>query len=359
MIKTKINDKLWALLKNDEVGTLNLKGIIENSNPDIYTNEAMTGLWLRDGYFSYLYTEDEAYLDEIIDDVLEELKATAYVEFSGSNKFSMDYMSKHQTIHWVNPCRLLVVRQPSFDEGDIIETVDSLRLEDAEFVNDHYTYKSAVSLGKIREAILNRPSSCVRIDGKPVSYAALHEDNSIGYMYTLEEHRQKGYAHEVTKDITLKTLKSGRTPYIQIHPWNEKSLRLAQKSGFEICEDVYWFAIINPDGCDLKMDLEKYKKIYSHEPSHLSTKLNMSRDFRSLDVAVKDMKDHIMGTIDEETYRIDYIYENEIYYLASVEGLSNEILRSILVEFLTEEDYICLVKLDEAFDATGFRQIND
>lgn len=357
MIKTKINNKLLDILKKDELVTLNLKGVIENCNPDIYTNDAMTGLWLKDGFFNYLYTEEESFLNEIIEEVLEELKDSAYIEFSGSHKFVRDYMCKNQTIHWINPCKLLVLEKPEFKKEDLINEIDSLTLDDAEFVNNHYEYKGDYSLDKIRDAIENRPTSCVRIDGKLVSYAVLNLDNSIGYMYTVKEHRKKGYAYEVTKDISLKTIKSGRLPYVQIHHWNNESLNLALKVGYEVCSDVYWIGILNPNGEDLKGDLKKFKDLYTYDPSHISTKLNMSLDFTPLEVTVEDMKDHILASFEGKIFKIKYVYEDEMYFLDLIDSVSNELLRSILIKFLLVEDYVCLLNLSEKFDDTGFRKL--
>jgi len=318
----------------------------------------MNGLWFKDGFFNYLYTEEESFLEEIIEEVLEELIDSAYVEFSGSNKFVKDYMYISQTIHWVNPCKLMILEKPKFNKEDIINEVDSLTLDDAEFVNNHYEYRSDYSLDKICDAIKNRPTSCVRIDGKPVSYAALNGDDSIGYMYTLKEHRNKGYAYEVTKDISLKVIESGRVPFVQIHHGNEKSLNLALKVGFEEYDDVYWFGILNPNGEDLKGDLRKYKDLYSYEATHISTKLNMLLDFTPLEVEVEDMKDHVRVSFKGKTFRIKYIYEDEMYFLDLIDSVSNELLRSILIKFLSSEDYVCLLSLSEKFDPTGFRKLN-
>ena len=351
MIKTKKNKEIINYLSEHKLDTINLKGIIENNNPDIYINEEMTGVWVKDGYFNFVHTLDESFLEEVV----EELKINAFTGFSGSQKFIRDYMYENEVIHWSNPCHLLTLENPPYDQSNLIDEIDSLKIEDAEIVNKYYEYKSDVSLDKIKDAIINRPSSCVRIDGIPVSFALLHEDNSIGYMYTLEEYRRKGYAYEVTKDISLKTIKSGRLPYIHIAHGNDSSLKLALKSGYKIQGDVYWFGIFNATGKELKDDYKKYHDLYSIYPTHLTSTISLGLDLDILDVTFEDNKDHIIASYNNETYRIDYYYEYEMYFMNMREEIPIDILRSILVKF-SKDDYIYLLNLDK--DYTGFGKIN-
>lgn len=354
MIKTKRNKRLYEILKSGEPSTLNVKGVMENDNPDVYTNNLQTGVLVKDGYFHFVYSEDESFLN----DVKEELKNVGYYGISGANKVVKDYLYKTEFIHWENPCKFLTLEHPHFTKDDLIESIDSLTMDDAEFVNDHYQYKHEGSLKKIQEAIEHRPTSCVRIEGVPVSYALLHEDNSIGYMYTLDEHRKKGYAFEVTKDIVLKTIASGRTPYVHIAHWNHKSIGLALKAGFkEVC-DVYWFGVLNLKGDEIQAEIKRFNELYYKKATHLTNTLKLKRDFTPFEVTVEDKVTHIEATYQDTTYKIKYILGDEVYFMDIEEPIPNDVLRSILLNFLPEEEFVCFFHFDDSFDQTGFYRLN-
>ena len=72
----------------------------------------------------------------------------------------------------------------------------------------------------------------------------VHEDDSLGIMYTLEEHRRKGYAEVVTRDLVRKQLAAGRTPFLQIRDDNGMSPGLALKCGFVKEGNCDWFGLM-------------------------------------------------------------------------------------------------------------------
>ena len=353
MIKTKINKKLQALLEEDKLATLNIKGVIQNNNPDVFTNKEHNAIWIKNGYFHYVYGKSQSFISE----VLNELTDYAAIGFSGTDKEVRDYLYHNEIIHWENPCKLLIHENPTFTKKDLIQEIDSLTLDDAEFVNDNYEYKNDHSLDKMKDAIINRPTSCVRINSDIVSYALLHEDNSIGYMFTVKEHRKKGYAYEVTKDITLKTIETGRLPYIHIASWNDKSLQLATKAGYKIVGEVFWFGIFNTKGKDLQKDYENYQKHYTYPPTHLTTALTLSKHFEPLQVDVTDKKTHVLATYEETTYKINYIYKDYMYFLGRIENIPNEILRSILINFPSKEEKVYVLHLSENVNDLGLHKI--
>jgi len=142
--------------------------------------------------------------------------------------------------------------------------VKSIDIKDAEIINHYYTYKDEVSLDKIKDDIENRPSSAIYVDGEIASWVLIHNDNSMGIMYTKEEYRGRGYAEYVTLDLANKILKSGHVPFLTIVDGNNMSPGLAKKCGF-IHEGVYtdWFGIISGtpkefidwhDECDKKFE---------------------------------------------------------------------------------------------------------
>lgn len=122
--------------------------------------------------------------------------------------------------------------------------LDVLCERDLETVNHYYTYKDDESYAYLKDCILKNPSSVIRNEaGEPLSWALLREDGSLGVMYTLPEARKMGYAYKVARDLIIKTLKKGLTPYVHIRVENEASISLAKRLGMLIWGEVLWFGI--------------------------------------------------------------------------------------------------------------------
>lgn len=152
---------------------------------------------------------------------------------------------KDYEVEWDELCVMMYLPESMW--GQYLEkemTLDVLKESDLEVVNAYYTYKDEESLAYLRSCILKNPSSVIRdANGSPVSWALLREDGSLGVMYTLKEHRNKGYALDVSEDLIVKTLKKGYVPYVHIRVENEASIALAKRLGMVIWGEVLWFAL--------------------------------------------------------------------------------------------------------------------
>jgi hypothetical protein len=92
----------------------------------------------------------------------------------------------------------------------------------------------------------------VYVDDEPVCWVLIHEDNSMGIMFTREEYRRKGLAEVVTRDLTRRIIENGQIPYLQIVDGNMKSHGLANKCGFEQAGRCEWFGIIAGEPKEIK-----------------------------------------------------------------------------------------------------------
>ena len=110
-------------------------------------------------------------------------------------------------------------------------------------IDSFYTFQCEESLEEIRKNLRRRPSSGVYVDEELVCWVMVHEDYSMGIMYTKEEHRRKGYAVDVTLDLMNKLLKMDKIPYVQILESNGMSPGLAKKCGFIPDGKCTWFEI--------------------------------------------------------------------------------------------------------------------
>jgi hypothetical protein len=113
----------------------------------------------------------------------------------------------------------------------------------APLVDEHYPYKGSHSLNEIISNLKNRPSSAIFVEGEPVCWVMVHDDDSMGIMHTMEEHRRKGYAVDVTIDLCRQIFERGEKPFLQIVETNEQSPGLALKCGFVPYCTVDWFGI--------------------------------------------------------------------------------------------------------------------
>ncbi len=80
------------------------------------------------------------------------------------------------------------------------------------------------------------PERCVGLIGT-------HEEGGMGFLHVLEPYRRRGIAAALEKFLINRTLEKGWTPYGQIFPENEASLRLQEKLGLKLCKRrIYWIS---------------------------------------------------------------------------------------------------------------------
>lgn len=242
LIRTEYSKAIEAFLKEDLLVNLNILGTIEN-NPEaqIYVDHEKDPkcVLVNTGYFNFLYSKEESILREVI----ESFNKKGHYGFSGVEKSIADKIKENFEVEWENPCTLYYLPKENLDISKIKNELRSIDIKDAETIDQYYAFSNQGSLERIKEDILNRPSSAVYKDGEIVCWVLTHDDNSIGIMYTKEEHRKKGYAVDVTLDIAAKHLANGKIPYLQIIENNTMSPGLAKQCGFIECGRVIWFGI--------------------------------------------------------------------------------------------------------------------
>jgi hypothetical protein len=264
IIKTSFGKPINEFLNKNKIINLNLIGFLENvPDAEVYVdNEANpTGVVARKGYYSSLYTENDDFLNEVLDTLYKE---DGFYGFRAVYRPIAEKIRSRFLVNWESLNALYYFPLNEVDLSRVKNQVRPIDIKDAEIINHYYTYKDEVSLEKIKDDIENRPSSAIYVDGEIASWVLIHNDNSMGIMYTREEYRGRGYAEDVTLDLTNKILNSGHTPFLTIVDGNNMSPGLAKKCGF-IHEGVYtdWFGIISGtpkelidlhDECDQKFE---------------------------------------------------------------------------------------------------------
>lgn len=243
LIKTEKSDAIMNFLNQTFLTNENIIGIIENVPwAEIYVDniqEPKGVLVKKDDYMHYVYTQDDAFIEELCESFFEK----GYYGFSGVEGSLAEKIRKRFTLDWESPCTLYYMPPENLNIELKKSMTEKIKLEDAEIVNHFYTYKNNWSLETIKRDISNRSSSAVYIDGEIASWVLIHDDNAMGIMYTKEEHRRKGYAVDVTIDLAHQIIKRGKLPFIQIVKGNGMSPGLAEKCGFVVAGKADWFGI--------------------------------------------------------------------------------------------------------------------
>ncbi|XP_061816062.1 glycine N-acyltransferase-like protein 3 [Nerophis lumbriciformis] len=86
---------------------------------------------------------------------------------------------------------------------------------------------------KIKVQVSNMPSCCITDDqGRPVSWILLYEYMAMGMLYTLPEHRRKGYAKVLVYTMAQTLLNQGYPVFCFIEEENTVSYKLFKSLGF-------------------------------------------------------------------------------------------------------------------------------
>ncbi|KAL6487901.1 hypothetical protein MHYP_G00045270 [Metynnis hypsauchen] len=123
--------------------------------------------------------------------------------------------------------------------------VSSLQESHIALVNSTWKFASGkYSERKIRNMILNFPSCCVLdSDGQPVAWILTYCDCAVGILYTMPEHRKKGYAKALVSIMAKKLHSEGYPVYCFIEEHNSLSHRLFASLGFteDPSHRVIWY----------------------------------------------------------------------------------------------------------------------
>lgn len=229
------------LIKNDRILNLNLTGRIKfDGDYTLKTSPCQNAVLYQSEYWHIVYARDEASAKYLIENIKPEME----IGFAGVGESYYHIAKEIYPIKWEEFCHLYYLDEKNLDLSLISHRVDSLKLTDAPIVNEYYTYKDVDSLEYIESCIKERPTSVIRDeDGNPISWAVIREDGSLGIMYTLREHRSKGYAVSVSVDLAKKAFDNGIVPYVHIVKGNTPSVNLAKSIGFKYHCDIVWFGV--------------------------------------------------------------------------------------------------------------------
>jgi hypothetical protein len=228
-----VTDELLNFLKSDPVQTLNIIGILENSaleTLDIRVDscEKPTGVLVRKGYFCYVYSKCTVFLESLVNGYF----VDDFYGFSGLSNFVASYLEPYFNLQWKEVCHIYYLPFGGLKTELKKRPIKTIPIEYAKEIDSYYTYKDAHSIYKIQDRLMTMSSSGYFEGDELYSWALVHDDNSLGVMYTKDAFRGKGLAVDVTIDLCMKEIKRGKQPFVQISTENTMSPGLALKCGF-------------------------------------------------------------------------------------------------------------------------------
>uniref|UniRef100_A0A3P9BP45 Glycine N-acyltransferase-like protein n=1 Tax=Maylandia zebra TaxID=106582 RepID=A0A3P9BP45_9CICH len=124
--------------------------------------------------------------------------------------------------------------------SELESRISSLNLSHVDLVNKTWKFGGdEKGYRKIENLISNFPSCCITdSQGQPVSWILVYDYCALGMLYTLPEHRGKGYAKIVISTLAKKLHAEGYPVFCYIEEDNVLSYKLFKNMGF--IEDPAW-----------------------------------------------------------------------------------------------------------------------
>ncbi|XP_029376430.1 glycine N-acyltransferase-like isoform X2 [Echeneis naucrates] len=175
-----------------------------------------------------IFTTDPAALKEIMENssVIDWTKSMC-LERASEKKLS----SKRRAL-----CHVMtledVSRLPPIDSSGI--SLGSLDESHIDLVAQTWKFaKGGAAKSMIRNMVVNLPSCCVLdADRKPVSWILTYSTCAMGMLYTLPEHRLKGYAKVLVNALVRRLHAEGCPVYCYIEEGHEINIRVLKELGF-------------------------------------------------------------------------------------------------------------------------------
>ncbi|XP_074532157.1 glycine N-acyltransferase-like protein 3 [Halichoeres trimaculatus] len=125
------------------------------------------------------------------------------------------------------------LRTPEID-SELESRISSLDPSHTELVNNTWKFgKNQQGFRNIKNLITNFPSCCITdTQGEPVSWILMYDYCALGILYTLPEHRGKGYAKVLICSMVKKIHAEGYPVYCFVEDDNTLSHKLFTNLGF-------------------------------------------------------------------------------------------------------------------------------
>ncbi len=241
------------LIKEDEIANQNIVAVINNVKESLFGDseddlkifvdhlQEPTYVMVREHtYWHYVYAKSDKAIRTLQVDYFDEQEEFG---MSAVDMRVYEIFCEKRKMNWSEPCELMYFDKNNFLPYKNKYELTKCTLDQAEEINEFYTFKDEFSLEFIKDDIRNRPSVIYKDNGLAASWLLVHRDDSIGIMYTKEAYRKKGLAYELSMYLLNDMLKLSKIPCIHIGIKNDVSFALAKKCGFKYYKKIIWFGI--------------------------------------------------------------------------------------------------------------------
>ncbi|CAJ1067730.1 glycine N-acyltransferase-like protein 3 isoform X1 [Xyrichtys novacula] len=154
--------------------------------------------------------------------MLKEVSAEREVSTRGYTLVHLMYLADINSLH-----------TPEID-SELESRISALDVSHTELVNKTWKFGgNEQGFSNIKNLIMNFPSCCITDDqGQPMSWILVYDYCALGILYTLPEHRGKGYAKVLICSIAKKLHAEGYPVYCFIDEDNSLSYKLFKVLGF-------------------------------------------------------------------------------------------------------------------------------
>jgi len=183
----------------------------------------------------------QGFLPELTRDLMqkpEQLIVLHSDELRGTLERDFGFQTVMECRHAVYPSREPIPY--TLPKGAVIRPLDQSH---AEFVHAHYHMVD--DFGYIKERI-DAGMFGVFVDGEIAGFAGTHEERPMGMLEILPEFRRLGLAYALEAHLINRLLAENRVPFCQVALYNDSSIRLQQKLGLVLSQQIiYWLAKAN------------------------------------------------------------------------------------------------------------------
>lgn len=173
-----------------------------------------------------VYGQNLSFLDEVYKTFVRGKKNTV---FCATDRFVLDYFSQKRKIKIWTSCRIVYYNGGEIPQYSCPYTLESVRKQDYPTVVAHHQYGG--TLEEISFCAQNFPSSALYDGDKLICWVLVHEEGSLGPLFTLPKYRGQGLAKVVVTSLYRKMLALNMFPYSYIVIGNVKSEALVEKCG--------------------------------------------------------------------------------------------------------------------------------
>ena len=122
-------------------------------------------------------------------------------------------------------------------------TFDLLKKEDIDLIDSTWPYRHSRSPKYFERLIENKYGYGIYVNNALTCWCLINESGNLLHLYTVKDHRQKGYAELALKLISNVLIKDGKIVSAYCLEDNDGALNLFKKAGFARTERVAWLVL--------------------------------------------------------------------------------------------------------------------